>query len=124
MASIDRIPIGTVPLGWRSFFSAPTMALGAKGGAAVEGAAVQMDAVQKDATPANMPMRGPCPNAIMAPFCVGDCVNCAQIVMLPDASIGLGARFTKCRATISRHDTLLGLSPVPDPSPPRTFSIT
>ena len=100
------------------FFSMPTMALGTEAEAAVQGAAMAMDAA-----PTNMPMRGPCPNVIMAPFCVGDCVNCGQIVVLPDASMGLGAGFTNGRATIHRHDKPLGISPLPDPSPPRTSSI-
>ena len=100
------------------FFSAPAMALGAEAEAAVQGGAIPMDAA-----PTNMPMRGPCPNVIMAPFCVGDCANCGQIVVLPDASMGLGAEFTNGRATNPRHDKPLGMSPLPDPSPPRTTSI-
>ncbi|NQU60669.1 MAG: hypothetical protein HQ512_06035 [Rhodospirillales bacterium] len=95
------------------YSSLPAMAMGTMDGGAV----------QTNAAPAKMPMRAPCPRGIVAPCCVGVCVSCAQMVGLPSLPMGLGAPFAIYRAPILHPDGLLGVSALPDPAPPRTFSI-
>lgn len=102
------------------YFSTSAMAMGIN-----NGAMVQVVMLQSDTTPPmNMPMRGPCTSARMAPCCIGICVNCYHLIGLPDTSIEFISPITNCRQSILLIDRLWGISAFPDPSPPRTISIT